>query len=176
MDIKKGTTIWLTGLPCSGKTTIANELKKELIIRRKEVEVLDGDEIRKNLWNDLGFSKEDRIKNLTRVIYLARLFTNHRITTIVSFVSPYRSIRALARKQLQPFIEVYVKCPVEICRKRDVKGMYKQAVSGEIKDFTGISHNYEKPKNPELVLETDKLSIKESVDKILHFLTKQTNV
>ncbi len=163
-------TIWLTGLPSSGKSTIALHLKKELEQLHKHVEILDGDIIRKHLWNDLGFSKEDRIINLKRTIYLAEMLTRNNVITIVAFISPYRSIRKFARSRLQPFIEVYVKCKKEACIQRDIKGLYKKALQGKIKQFTGVSHEYEEPVNPEIIIETDKLTVKQCVNKISQFV------
>lgn len=163
-------TIWLTGLSSSGKSTIALRLKKELKRLHKHVEILDGDIVRKYLWNDLGFSKKDRITNLKRATYLAEIFTRNRIITILAFISPYRSIRKFARSRLQPFVEVYVKCPKEICMQRDRKGLYKKALKGTIKQFTGVSQEYEEPENAELIVETDKLTVKQCVDKILQFI------
>jgi len=170
MKNKQRFTIWLTGLPCSGKSTIAQLLAKKLKKQKISIEILDGDVIRKKLWSNLGFSKKDRIENLKRTIQIAKKFNKEKINTIVAFVSPYRSIRAYARRQLTDFIEVYVKCPVEICMQRDVKGLYKKAQKGELKNFTGISHPYEEPINPDVVVETNRLTPIQSVNKILKYL------
>jgi len=170
MKNKQRFTIWLTGLPCSGKSTISQLLAKKLKKQKISIEILDGDVIRKKLWSNLGFSKKDRIENLKRTIQIAKKFNKEKINTIVAFVSPYRSIRAYARRQLTDFIEVYVKCPVEICMQRDVKGLYKKAQKGELKNFTGISHPYEEPINPDVVVETNRLTPIQSVNKILKYL------
>ena len=165
-----GFTLWFTGLPCSGKTTVADLVAEELRKRGHRVERLDGDVVRKGLTRDLGFSKEDRDKNIERVTFVAKLLSRNGVATIVSFVSPYREAREKARKETTNFVEVYVKCPVEVCEQRDVKGMYKKARRGEIKDFTGVQDPYEEPLNPEIVLETDKETPEESAAKVLRKL------
>ena len=166
-------TIWFTGLPSSGKSTIAALLAKRLKKHKIPIEILDGDVIRKYLWSNLGFTKKDRIINLKRTVFLAKLLTRNGIFTIVSFVSPYRSVRLYARRQLKCFIEVYIKCPIEICIKRDVKGLYKKALKGELSNFTGVSHPYEEPEKPEITIETNKLIPEESVKKITEFLKRR---
>jgi adenylylsulfate kinase len=163
----KGATIWFTGLPCSGKTTLALKLSAELKKRGMNCEDLDGDITRKYLSKGLGFSKEDRDENIRRVGFVCSLLTKHGAMTTAAFVSPYRSIRAEIRKMIGNFVEVYVKCSVEKCIERDVKGMYKKAIAGEIKNFTGVSDPFEEPEKPELVVETDKESQEESLKKIL---------
>jgi adenylyl-sulfate kinase len=171
MDKKeKGFTVWLTGLPCSGKTTIAQILDKRLKEQGLRVEMLDGDIVRKSLSRDLGFSQEDRNKNIERVIFVAKLLTRNGVAVLTSFISPYRQIRAQAKKEIGDFVEVYVKTPVEVCKERDVKGMYRKALAGEIKDFTGVSHAYEDPLEPAVVVETDKETPHESAEKILQRL------
>lgn len=165
-----GFTLWFTGLPCSGKTTVADRVAEELRDRGLRVERLDGDIVRKSLTKDLGFSKEDRDKNIERVTFVAKLLSRNGVATIVSFVSPYIKARENARKECTNFVEVYVKCSVEECEKRDVKGMYKKAREGMIKDFTGVDDPYEVPPNPELILETDKESVEKSVAKVLRKL------
>jgi len=163
----KGVTIWFTGLPCSGKTTLALKLNEELKKRGYQPEPLDGDVTRKYLSKGLGFSKEDRDENIRRVGFVCSLLTRHGAITTAAFVSPYRSIRAEIREMIGRFVEVYVKCAIEQCIERDVKGMYKKAIAGEIKNFTGVSDPFEEPENPELVVETDKESETESLGKIL---------
>jgi len=163
----KGVTIWFTGLPCSGKTTLALKLNAELMKRGFNPEELDGDITRKYLSKGLGFSKEDRDENIRRVGFVCSLLTKHGAVTTAAFVSPYRSIRAEIREMIGNFVEVYVKCSLEKCIERDVKGMYKKAIAGEIKNFTGISDPFEEPEKPELVVETDKESEAESLEKIL---------
>ncbi len=163
----KGVTVWFTGLPCSGKTTLALKLSAELKKRGILAEDLDGDVTRKYLSKGLGFSKEDRDENIRRVGFVCSLLTKHGAVVTAAFVSPYRSIRDENRKLIGNFVEVYVKCSVEKCMERDVKGMYKKAIAGEIKNFTGVSDPFEEPENPELVVETDKESEAESLKKII---------
>jgi len=163
----KGFTAWFTGIPCSGKTTIADEVAEVLRRRGYKVERLDGDIVRKNLTSDLGFSKEDRDENIKRVTFVAKLLTRNGVTVLATFVSPYRARREKTRKEIGEFIEIYVRCPVEVCMKRDDKGMYKKALAGEIKNFTGVDDPYEEPTSPDLVLDTDKESVEESVQKVL---------
>jgi len=157
----------LTGLPGSGKTTIARQLEPELRKLGWPVEVLDGDEIRQNLSKGLGFSREDRETHLKRVTYVAKLLSRNGIAVIAAFISPYRNIREYARKETTNFVEVFVKCSVEACAKRDPKGLYKKASAGQIKDLTGPQDLYEEPLQPDLVVDTEKLNLHESVDTIL---------
>lgn len=170
---KRGICIWLTGHPCSGKSTIAKSLSEKLIERGRDVEILDGDIVRNFLNKDLGFTKEDRLENMRRVSVLADLLTKHGVDVIVALVSPYREGRNRARKLLPLFVEVYVKASLETCEKRDVKGMYKMAREGKIKNFTGIDDPYEEPLNPEIVCDTEKEKVEESVNKIVKFLEER---
>jgi adenylylsulfate kinase len=169
---QKGVTIWLTGLSGSGKSTIAVELEHALLENDHQAYILDGDNIRHGLNKNLGFSPEDRTENIRRIGEVAKLFTHANIIAITAFISPYREDRDEARR-LQgdgEFIEVYVKCPVEVCEERDSKGLYKKARAGEIKEFTGISAPYEEPENPELTIDTSKTSVEESTRLILGYL------
>jgi adenylylsulfate kinase len=168
----KTVLVWLTGLPGSGKSTISHELEYRLFQRRIKTYVLDGDNVRQGLCKDLGFSAEDRRENLRRVGEAARLFLDAGIVTVAAFASPYRADRLMVRQMFEPgdFIEVYLKCDLKVCEARDPKGLYKKARSGEIKNFTGVSDPYEPPENPEIVLDTDRLSIEESVGKIMDYL------
>lgn len=162
-----GLTVWFTGLPGCGKSTVANLVAEKLKAGGYKVERLDGDIVRKGLTRDLGFSEEDRNKNIERVTFVAKLLTRNGVIVLSSFVSPYRAARKKAREEIGPFFEVYVSCPQEECMRRDVKGMYKKAYAGEIKQFTGVSAPYEEPENPELVLMTDKETPQESAEKVL---------
>ena len=162
--------VWLTGLPGSGKTTIARELEPELKKRGWCVEVLDGDEIRQNLSKGLGFSREDRETHLKRVTYVAKLLSRNGVAVIAAFISPYRNIREYARRETTNFLEVYVKCSVEGCARRDPKGLYKKASAGEIKNLTGPQDLYEEPTKPDLVIDTERLTVQQSVDSILAML------
>jgi len=167
MRSKKGFTVWLTGLPGSGKTTIAGILKKELEKRKFKVESLDGDEVRKGLSSDLGFSEEDREKHARRVAYVSKLLSRNGIITIVALISPYRRVREFARSEIPNFVEVFVNCPLEICIQRDPKGLYKKALKGEIKDLTGLQAPYEEPLKCEIVVNTNNESPEESAAKII---------
>jgi adenylyl-sulfate kinase len=167
MKDQRGFTAWFTGLPCSGKTTIADRVAEVLQGRGLKVERLDGDMVRKGLTSDLGFSKEDRDENIKRVTYVAKLLTRNDVAVLATFVSPYRERRARTREEIGDFVEIYTRCPVEICIERDDKGMYKKAIAGEIKNFTGIDDPYEEPEDPELTLDTDTMGVEECVQKVL---------
>ncbi len=162
-----GFTLWFTGLPCSGKSVVADRVAEMLKGRGLRVERLDGDIVRQDLTRDLGFSKKDRDENIRRVTFVSKLLSRNAVAVLTSFISPYREARDRARKECTNFVEVYTKCPVDVCIERDVKGMYQKAIRGEIKEFTGISDPYEEPENPEILLETDKESVEESVEKVL---------
>jgi adenylyl-sulfate kinase len=162
-----GFVLWFTGLPCAGKTTIADAVAKHLKEKKVRVERLDGDIVRQGLTRDLGFSKEDRDKNIERVTFVAKLLSRNGVATLVSFISPYRQMRQHARNETTNFIEVYVKCSLDECRKRDAKGMYAKAMRGEIKYFTGVDDPYEEPLNPEIILETDKENIQQCTDRVI---------
>jgi adenylylsulfate kinase len=168
----KACTIWLTGLPASGKSTIAVALEKALWERGVHAFVLDGDNIRHGLNRDLGFSPEDRVENIRRIGEVAKLFTTAGVVNITAFISPYRADRDRVRALMQPgeFIEVYVSCPVEVCEQRDPKGHYKKARAGEIREFTGVSAPYEPPLNPEITLHTDRHTEQECVQQLLTYL------
>jgi len=164
--------LWFTGLSGSGKSTLATEVEKELFQRGIRTYVLDGDNIRHGLNRDLGFGKEDRKENIRRIGEVAKLFVDAGIVTLTAFISPYREDRDMVRALFEPgeFIEIYVKCSLEECERRDPKGLYKKARRGEIRDFTGISAPYEEPVFPELVVETDRETVENSVQKILSHL------
>lgn len=167
---QKGVTVWFTGLPCCGKTTVATGVAEHLTSQGYIVERLDGDLVRKGISSDLGFSREDRDRNIERVAYIASLLTKNGVIVFATFVSPYRAHRQMARDKIGSFIEVYARCPLEVCVARDVKGMYAKALAGTLKGFTGISDPYEEPLQPDLVLETSKETVDESVDKVLLLL------
>jgi adenylyl-sulfate kinase len=164
---QEGFTLWFTGLPCSGKSVVADKVADILKGKGMRVERLDGDIVRQDLTRDLGFSRKDRDENIRRVTFVAKLLTRNGVAVLTSFISPYREVRARSRQEIGNFIEVYAKCSLEECIKRDVKGMYKKAMKGEIKEFTGISDPYEEPENPEILLQTDKETIDESVGIVL---------
>jgi adenylyl-sulfate kinase len=173
--VEQGATIWFTGLSGAGKSTIANILVERLQGMGRPVELLDGDEIRKNLSQGLGFSKADRDANIARIAFVAKLLSRNGVIAITAAISPYRETRDNARAEIEPgaqFVEVFVDCPLEVCEDRDVKGLYAKARSGEIKQFTGISDPYEPPLNPEVHLHTERETPEGDVDQILSKLAE----
>lgn len=177
MTKQPGFTVWFTGLSGAGKTTLAQRLVSELGSRRIKVEVLDGDEVRTNLSAGLGFSKADRDRNIRRIGYVSRLLSRNGVGVITAAISPYREVREEVRQSIEndgaQFIEVYVKCPINVLAERDVKGLYRKALAGEITQFTGVSDPYEEPLDPELVVETDRESIDQSMERIIAELAKR---
>jgi adenylyl-sulfate kinase len=171
----KGVVLWFTGLPSSGKSTLAHQLERSLFDRGCNAYVLDGDNIRHRLNKDLSFSPEDRQENIRRIGEVANLFADSGIIVIAAFISPYRADREQARALNAPgrFFEVYCKCSLATCEERDPKGLYKRARKGEVEAFTGVSAPYEEPENPEITIETDEQSLDECVSKILAFLEKK---
>lgn len=165
-----GFTLWLTGLSGAGKTTIARALVPELQTRGVKVERLDGDVVRESLTRDLGFSKEDRDKNIERVTFVAKLLSRNEVGVIASFISPYQATRDMVRHETTNFIEVFVDASLETCISRDVKGLYEKAIAGEIPNFTGVSDPYEAPVSPEIVVDTNTETLEESVNRILAYL------
>jgi adenylyl-sulfate kinase len=162
-----GLTIWFTGLSGAGKSTLANALEAELRAQSRRVEVLDGDVVRENLSKGLGFSKEDRDTNIRRIGFVAHLLTRNGVTVIVSAISPYREVRDEVRAMIGRFIEVHVDCEMDELVRRDVKGLYKKALAGEIANFTGVSDPYEAPLDPEVRVDSSKESVAESLDRVL---------
>lgn len=164
--------IWFTGLSGSGKSTLATRLEETLFERGMKTYILDGDNIRVGLNRDLGFTAKDREENIRRIGEVAKLFVDAGIIVITAFISPYKKDREFVRSLVgeNEFIEIYVKCPLEICEQRDVKGLYEKARQGIIKNFTGIDDVYEEPDNPEIVLDTDKIGVDEGVRKIVSSL------
>ncbi len=167
--------LWFTGLPASGKSTIAHFLEKEFYDRGIRSYVFDGDNIRHGLCSDLGFSREDRKENLRRIAEVCKLFVDAGIVVLAAFVSPYREDREYVREKIgrEQFFEMYVKCSVETCEKRDPKGHYKRAKEGKLKGFTGIDAPYEEPTSPDLILDTEKYDLQDCVDKVLKMLDKK---
>lgn len=164
---QRGVAVWFTGFSGAGKSTIATALTKELKSKGYGLEVLDGDEIRENLTKGLGFSKEDRDTNIRRIGFVAKLLVRNDVIVLVPVISPYRAIRDEMREAIGNFVEVFVNAPIEVCEKRDVKGLYQKVRAGEIKQFTGISDPYEPPLNPEVECRTDLEELEESVGKIM---------
>jgi len=154
MKDNKGFTVWFTGLSGAGKTTVSQLVAQEIHRRGRNVEVLDGDVVRTHLSKGLGYSKEDRDTNIRRIAFVCKLLTRNGVAVIAAAISPYRDIREEARREIRNFVEVYVRCPLEVCMERDVKGLYKKALAGEIPNFTGVSDPYEEPLAPEVVVDT----------------------
>ena len=172
---QKGKVVWLTGLSGSGKTTIALQLEKELFKLGFLVQILDGDNIRAGINNNLSFSESDRAENIRRISEVSKLFLNCGIITINCFVSPTKKMRQNAKKIIgkENYYEIFINADLETCEKRDVKGLYKKARSGEIKNFTGIDTEYEKPNNPSLEVDTSQLSLDQSIEIILKNILPQ---
>ncbi len=168
---EKGFTLWFTGLSGAGKSTLARQVAEKLREKGRKVEILDGDEVRQNLSKGLGFSKEDRDTNIRRIGFVAKLLARNGVVAITAAISPYRATRDYVRRQNGEFVEVYVKCPLEECIKRDIKGLYKKALAGEIQQFTGVSDPYEEPPDPEIIVDTVAETEEESVEKIIDGLS-----
>lgn len=169
-----GFVVWLTGLPGSGKTTIANALRLEFTKNGLRVEVLDGDEIRKNVSPEIGFSREDRELHARRVAYISKLLSRNGIATVVSLISPFRLSREYARSIIPRFVEVWIDCSLENCKRRDPKGLYEKAATGEIQNFTGVQDLYEPPINPEILLNTDIQHVDKCKSRIIEYLLKKS--
>jgi adenylyl-sulfate kinase len=170
---QQGFTLWMTGLSGAGKTTIALIVEKQLKARGLNIERLDGDVVRQSLTRDLGFSKEDRDKNIERVTFVAKLLSRNNVGVIACFISPYQSVRDMVRSETTNFIEVFVYAPLEVCAERDVKGLYAKAFAGEIPNFTGVSDPYEEPVNPELVINTHEQTPEESAALVISYLEER---
>jgi adenylylsulfate kinase len=170
MNSDNGFVLWLTGLSGAGKSTIASAVAPSLEERGHRVEVLDGDEVRTNLTQGLGFSREDRDTNIARIGYVAGKLAKHGVAVVVAAISPYREARDKVRASVADFVEVHVAAPVETCAGRDVKGLYAKALAGEIKNFTGVSDPYEEPLEPEILLHTERETVQESVRIVLDWL------
>ena len=168
----KGFTLWFTGLACSGKSVLADAVAEDLKELDMKVERLDGDIVRKSLTRDLGFSDDDRRMNIERVTFVSKLLTRNGVVVLASFISPFNDIRRYSREEIGSYVLVYVKCSLQECEKRDVKGMYAKARAGEIKKFTGIDSPFEEPDTADIIVETDKQTVEESKRIILDKLSK----
>ena len=166
----KGVTVWFTGLPSSGKSTIARILERQFRKWDLKAELLDGDVIRTNLSKGLGFSKEDRDANIKRIGFVCHLLSRNGVLAMASAISPYREVRDYNRRMIGNFLEVYVKASVDECEKRDVKGLYKKARAGEITGFTGVDDPYEEPLHPEVICDTENETPEQSAEKVIHRL------
>lgn len=175
---QKGVSFWLTGLPGSGKTTIAKILEEELFNNNILAKLIDGDIIRSEINTDLGYSISDRTENIRRAATISKMFNDCGIVVINCFISPTQNIRSLAKEIIgsENFYEIFINCSLETCEQRDPKGMYKKARKGEVKNFTGISSIYEKPQKADLIIDTEQLSIEESVKKVFDFVVLKTNL
>ncbi len=174
---QRSVMIWFTGLSGSGKSTVAIALERELHKRGLLCRILDGDNIRSGINNNLGFSADDRVENIRRIAEVSRLFIDSGIITIAAFISPNNDIREMASSIIgkEDFLEIYINTPIEECERRDVKGLYAKARKGEIKDFTGVSAPFEAPEHPALCLDTSKLSVEESVNQLLELILPRVN-
>lgn len=170
-NVEAGCVLWFTGLSGSGKSTIANHLFEVLQKKKIRCERLDGDLLRENLCKDLGYSKEDRDKNIERAAFVANILSRHGVIVLATFITPYESQRQFLKKNIEKYMEIYVNTPLEICEKRDVKGLYKRARQGEIPFFTGISDVFEPSQNPDIELHADKHSLETCVSKIIEVLS-----
>jgi adenylyl-sulfate kinase len=174
--MQQGFTIWFTGLSGAGKSTVARIIETSLRERGLKVEVLDGDVVRTNLSKGLGFSKEDRDINIRRIGFVCKLLSRNGVIAIAAAISPYREIRDEVRRDTGNFVEVYVSCPLDKLVERDVKGLYKKALAGEIANFTGVSDPYEAPLTAEVILETDKETAEESAARLIAFLEQSERI
>jgi adenylylsulfate kinase len=170
---ESGFCLWLTGLPSSGKTTLARELSAQLRQQGFATELLDGDEVRRGLSADLGFDRASREAHAVRVAYVAKLLVRHGVIPIVALISPYRRSRASARSEIGPFVEVYVSTPLSVCESRDVKGLYRRARAGEIKEMTGVDDPYEAPESPDIVVDTSTAGPADTAAELVHELFRQ---
>lgn len=169
----KGFTLWLTGMSGAGKSTIAEQLMAAFHAENAKAELLDGDVVRTNLSQGLGFSREDRDTNIRRIGFVCELLSRNGVIAVVAAISPYRATREEVKLRIENFVEVYVECPVEVLATRDVKGLYKKAMAGEMVNFTGISDPYEPPENPDIVVRSDRETLSESVNNIWQELLRR---
>ncbi|MDF2722215.1 MAG: adenylylsulfate kinase [Paenibacillus sp.] len=176
MEAKHGAVLWFTGLSGSGKSTTAAELVKQWKTAGIQVEMLDGDELRETVCKGLGFSREDRLENIRRITYVAKLLSRNGVNVVVSAITPYREMRQYAREQLPGFVEIFVDCSLAECERRDVKGLYAKARRNEIAAFTGISDPYERPENPEIVIDTVQTIVEDNAKAITSWLVAKGRI
>lgn len=169
---RKGHVLWFTGLSGAGKTTTAEFVKARLQERGGRVELLDGDELRRTICKGLGYTREDRLENVKRIVYVSGLLSRHGVDVLVSAITPYEEMREYARRELPGYVEIYVECPLEECERRDVKGLYAKARSGELRHFTGISDPYEIPRRPDIAINTASAAVEDNCAAILAFLER----
>jgi adenylylsulfate kinase len=168
--VPAGSVVWFTGLSGAGKTTLCRAVAKELTTKGHRTQILDGDVVRSALWQDLGYSADDRLEHNRRLAYLARLLSRQGVTVLVAAISPLRCMRDLARRSVSSFCEVFVDAPLSICEERDPKGLYRRVRAGDLYNFTGVDAPYEAPQSPEVICCTAKESVTESAGKVLDFL------
>lgn len=168
-----GFVLWLTGLSGSGKSTLAERVVEELVEQGMQIERLEGDEIRRNLCKGLGFSKEDRDENIKRAAFVAKLLSRNGVGVVCDFISPYSDIRAFVKSEVTNYIEVFVDCPIDVCIRRDVKGLYKKAIAGEILNFTGITDPYQAPELPDVLIKTDISTVEQCCDTIINVVLEK---
>ncbi|SDM84406.1 adenylylsulfate kinase [Paenibacillus sp. yr247] len=171
---EQGEVLWFTGLSGSGKSTTAHALVEPLRAFGRKVELLDGDELRKTISRGLGFSREDRIANIQRIVFICKLLSRNGVTVIVSAITPYAEMREHARAELPGYVEIFVDCPLEECERRDVKGLYAKARKAEIPQFTGIGDPYETPEQPDIVIRTHVDEVESNVALIMDYMTTKT--
>lgn len=170
----KGFIVWIEGLPRSGKTTLAHATAGSLTAAGREVQILDGDEVRRMFSPELGFSRKDREVHARRVSYVARMLASHGVIVLVAMITPYETSRQAARAEAQgPFVEVWLRCPVEVCEQRDSSGLYARALKGDLPKVTGVDDPFEEPLNPDLTVDTARLSVAASTERILNYLAQQ---
>jgi adenylylsulfate kinase len=173
MDTEQGSVLWFVGLSGAGKTTTAKDVSSKLRMQGKRVELLDGDELRTTICKGLGFGREDRLENIKRISYVAKLLARNGVIVLVSAITPYREMRAYARGEIPGFVEIYVKCPLAECERRDVKGLYARARRGEIAHFTGITDPFAEPVSPDITIDTAAATLESNSAVILAWLDKR---
>lgn len=173
---QEGSVLWFMGLSGAGKTTTARYVHAELLRQGRKAELLDGDELRETVCKGLGFSREERFENIRRIVYVAKLLSRNGVDVLVSAITPYREMRDYARAQLPGFVEIYVQCPLDECERRDVKGLYAKARSGDLRQFTGVSDPFEEPQQPDIAIGTASASLEENGEAVMGWLRSQSRL